>query len=231
VSLTRDAVIKDTREKVRQEDLPRIGQVLAIVQGSGPLVYGKTPEQQTKNPQGTLYARTLRRGILKSVDQGDHWISAKGTLAEDENASCVRSLAVHPVDDSIVLCATGAVVDGELRETLYRSTDAGKSWKLVFTEIDFDGEGPSTIFGEVVSFCPESPNLVVATGESSGVYLSQDAGLTWQYAGLKGHRVACLAFQPQARYRPMLYVGTILASRDAKLAAARETRKAQRKAS
>ena len=97
-------------------------------------------------------------------------------------------------------------------------TDGGKAWRLITQEIDFDGRGPATIFGEVVSFCPEDPRLVAAGGETSGLFLSTDAGETWKHAGLQGERIACLGFVPVTRQKDgQLVVGTIADSEFATL--------------
>lgn len=94
-----------------------------------------------------------------------------------------RSLAVHPKNSSIVLRAGGRVVNGDLKSGLWKSQDGGKSWKLVTREIDFDGRGPTTLFGEVMMFGPQDPNLVAAGGETKGLFISRDAGETWTSAG------------------------------------------------
>ena len=50
------------------------------------------------------------------------------------------------------------MVGDRLRSGLWRSADGGGSWRLVTRDIDFDGHGPATLFGEVISFCPENPS-------------------------------------------------------------------------
>jgi len=193
VSLTPD-VAKEPRQAIRKEDLPRPGQVTALVQASN------SPE--------TLYARTIGKGLLKSTDGGEKWQAANAGLTAAD-ALAVRSVAVHPTDNSIVLRGSGAVVNGRLESGLLRSTNGGNSWSLVSKDIDFDGQGPTTIFGEVISFCPEDPKLVAAAGETSGLFLSRDAGLTWKSIGLERERVTCLGFVPTTpEKKPVLVVGT-----------------------
>lgn len=149
----------------------------------------------------------MNRGLLKSSDRGETWAAVNSGLTTPD-AMAVRSVAVHPENSSIVLRAGGSVVGGVLKSGLWRSKDAGRSWKLVTREIDFDGRGPTTIFGEVVLFSPIDPNFVVAGGETKGLFVSGDAGETWKYSGLKGERITCMAFPPERhRYYP-LAVGT-----------------------
>ena len=64
-------------------------------------------------------------------------------------------------------------------------------------EIDFDGHGPTTLFGEVLKFCPQNPNIVVAGGETKGLFISRDAGATWTTIALAGERITSMDFSPQ----------------------------------
>jgi len=206
VTLTPD-LPDEPRRPVRQEDLPRAGQVLALV--------------QSRSTPSTLYARTLGKGLLKSADAGKRWQSADASMKRPDLLA-VRSVAVHPKDGAIVLRGSGAVVDGKLQSNLLRSTDGGKTWASVSREIDFDGRGPTAMFGEVIAFAPDSPALVAAAGETSGLYLSRDAGLTWEPVGLKGHRITCLAFVPgDQRKSTTLVVGTMADSQLGALALAK----------
>ncbi|MHC4198567.1 MAG: PA14 domain-containing protein [Planctomycetota bacterium] len=197
-------VPEEVRQKPRKEDLPRRGRVTALVQAE-------------KDPK-VLYARTNGAGLLKSTDRGQTWRSANAGL-NGPDALAVRSVAVHPKDSSVVLRGGGSIVNGELKSGLYRSTDGGRSWRSATRAIDFDGRGPTSIFGEVIAFSPLNPNFVAAAGETAGVFTSTDAGKTWKYAGLKGERVTCMAFSPQLRYGRdhVIVVGTFADSEFATL--------------
>ncbi len=189
-------VPQEVREKPRKEDLRLENRVTAIVQAP-------------KNPE-ILYARSPSKGLFRSEDRAETWKPVNGGLG-DPDAMAVRSVAVHPENSSIVLRAGGSVVNGVLTSGLWRSTDGGKSWKLVTREIDFDGRGPTTLFGEVILFCPLDPDLVVAGGETKGLFISRDAGDTWTCVGLTGERITSMAFSPQPdKYTqaPTLVVGT-----------------------
>ena len=51
--------------------------------------------------------------------------------------------------------------------------------------------------------------MVAAAGETTGLFLSRDAGLTWESIGLDGERVTCLGFVPTTpEKKPILVVGT-----------------------
>ena len=194
VTLEVGPVAEAPRVRRRAEDLAGTGRVTALVQAA-------------KEP-GTLYARTNGAGLLKSTDGGRTWRGADEGLTSPE-ALAVRSVAVHPASSSIVLRGGGSVLGGALKSGLWRSTDAGATWRLVTREIDFDGRGATAIFGEVISFCPENPALVAAGGERAGLFLSRDAGQTWKRVGLDGERITCLGFVPVTRHKDgKLVVGT-----------------------
>jgi hypothetical protein len=181
VTLKRAAPRPEARQRIAPADIPRLGRIAAMVQAGNANV---------------LYARTIGKGILKSTDKGETWQSVDAGLSSPEALS-VRSVAVHALDSSIVLRGSGCVADGQLKSGLHRSTDGGRAWKLVSTEIDFDGQGPSAAFGETISFSSVDPNLVAAAGETKGVFLSHDAGVTWDYYSYADERVTCLAFIPE----------------------------------
>lgn len=187
---------QELREKPREEDLSLKNRITALVQA-------------TKDPK-VLYARTVGKGLIKSDDRGETWVAINTGLTSPD-AMAVRSVAVHPENNSIVLRAGGSVGNGELKSGLWRSVDGGKSWKLVTREIDFDGRGPATLFGEVVMFCPQDSNLVVAGGETNGLFISRDKGESWTNIAMNGERITSMAFSPQPDKHsktPTLVVGT-----------------------
>jgi hypothetical protein len=139
----------------------------------------------------TLYARSTHQGVLKSTDKGQTWERANGNPKTTEQAMAVRSVAVHPTKSNIVLRGAGR---GRGKSGLWRSEDSGASWRLVSKSIDFDGKGPTTLFGEVIAFDAHNPSNVAAGGATTGLFLSKDVGKTWKQMGLKGERISCLAF-------------------------------------
>lgn len=200
VTLKLSAPEPSPRQSIAKIDLPQLGQIAALVQGS----------------DNALYARVIGHGIRKSTDDGQSWTSIDTGLMAPEALS-VRSIAVHPTESSIILRGGGCVVDGKFKSTLHRSTDSGKTWTLVSTEIDFDGQGPTASFGETISFSECNPNLVAAGGETKGVFLSYDKGANWTYYKYADQRVTCLAFRPEtmeskgvipSKKRDLLVIGT-----------------------
>lgn len=187
-----NSVPPELREKPRKEDLSLKNRITAIVQA-------------TKDPQ-MFYARSTDKGLLKIGNRGEGWAAANGGLTTPD-AMAVRSVAVHPENSSIVLRAGG----NGLTSGLWRSENAGASWKLMTREIDFDGSGPTTLFGEVMMFCPQDPKIVVAGGETKGLFISRDTGKTWTHIALAGERITSMAFSPRPEKiskAPTLVVGT-----------------------
>lgn len=120
----------------------------------------------------------------------------------------MRSVAVHPGDNTVILRGGGRIEDGHLFSGLWKSRDSAASWQLVTREIDFDGHGPTALFADVLAFSVLQPNLVAAAGETRGLFLSRDAGDSWEHIGMRGERIACLGFVPNARDQETLVVGT-----------------------
>ena len=190
-------VAPEVRVRPRKEDLRLENRITALLQAN-------------KDPD-IMYARSAGKGLFKSKDRGETWAPVNNGLTTPD-ALAVRSLAVHPKNSSIVLRGGGALVNGALKSGLWKSIDGGKSWRLITRDIGFDGRGPATLFGEVIAFGPFDPNVVVAGGETNGLFLSLDAGETWKCAGLSEERITCMTYGPPPRKgdprNPTLLVGT-----------------------
>jgi len=179
VTLVKGRVPDEVRPRPRKEDLRGDKRITALVQAQD-------------NPE-ILYARSTNAGLLKSKNRGRTWRQMNAELTTAD-ALAVRSVAVHPTDSSVVLRGGGSIMDGKLVSGLWKSTDGGGSWKRVGREIDFDGRGPTTIFGEVIAFNAQRPNVVAVGGETGGLFMSVDAGETWKYVALKAERITCVSF-------------------------------------
>jgi len=152
-----------------------------------------------------LTARTTKKGIARSEDGGQSWSRIDGNLKKNPAAQSVRSIAVHPTNSAIILRAAGKVVDGKLQSGIWRTQDGGKNWKLVCDQVDANGESSTALLGEIISFNPRDPNIVVAGNDSAGLFRSEDAGETWQSIGLQGECITSLAFM---KFQKGLLIGT-----------------------
>ncbi|MBK5260557.1 MAG: hypothetical protein JJE51_13275, partial [Thermoanaerobaculia bacterium] len=130
----------------------------------GGAAYGLSIDPKDAN---VLYAGTYSGGVWKSKDGGANWTRLTAQVDETMNA-----VAVSPADSRVVLAAGHA--------GLYRSADAGATWKTV---LDQKQQQPAmTGF----AFDPTKPTTVYVSSDSdgfpAGVFKSTDSGATWKAA-------------------------------------------------
>jgi photosystem II stability/assembly factor-like uncharacterized protein len=125
----------------------------------------------------TYYAATASGGVWKSVDGGIRW----KPVFDDQPTSSTGSIAVAPSDPNVVYVGAGEanirgnVVQGD---GIYKSTDAGKTWKHVWKQ-------PGQIGTMVVH--PKDADVAYAAvlgkpfgpNPERGVYRTRDGGATW----------------------------------------------------
>ncbi len=101
-----------------------------------------------------------------------------------------RSLAINPQNRNMLLA-------GSRDSMLFRSDDAGASWRL----LPFPRGGPGTVNALVIDPRDSShyfAGLDAADAPGSGVWESKDGGEHWQaQAGLRGSRIESLAMWPK----------------------------------
>ncbi len=128
----------------------------------------------------TYYAGAASGGLWKTVDGGIHW----APIFDDQPVSSIGALAVAPSDPNVVWVGTG---EPWIRSHIsigwgvYRSTDAGKSWK----KMGLDSTG--RISRIIVH--PTDPNIVYVAAEGHlyapqpqiGIYRTMDGGATWEH--------------------------------------------------
>ena len=125
------------------------------------------------------YIGAASGGIFKSEDAGAHW----KPVFDDQPVASIGSLAVAPSDPNLVWAGTGETFirsNVSLGNGIYRSTDAGKSFKHMGLE-------KTGRIGRVVIH-PTNPDLVYAAAlghcygpqPERGVYRSRDGGTSWE---------------------------------------------------
>ena len=145
----------------------------------------------------TYYVGAASGGIYKTTDGGVHW----SAIFDAEPVQSIGSLAVAESDPNIVWAGTG---EGKIRshisvgQGVYKSTDAGTSWKLM--GLEKTGRIPRTIVH------PTNPDIVFvcALGHSygdqpeRGVYRTTDGGATWTQVLFVDQKTGCsdLAIDP-----------------------------------
>jgi hypothetical protein len=126
----------------------------------------------------TCYAATAASGLWKSTDGGVHW----KPIFDDQPTSTIGALAIAPSDPNVIYAGSGeANIRGniEIGNGIYKSTDAGKTWKHVWKQ-----EGQ---IGTVIVH-PTNPDIAFAavlghafgSNLERGVYRTTDGGKNWQ---------------------------------------------------
>ena len=153
--------------------------------------------------QGHLWAHTGERGIFKTVDGGKSWQQLAGGLPDDGKTGA-SDLKMDPRDPNVLYAAMWERLrqpyrfdSGGPNGGVFKSTDAGKTWKKLTAGLP---SGPTGKIGLAIS--RSTPNVVMAIVEhgyqpprlkegksnpeyedlarpGTGIYRSEDAGRTW----------------------------------------------------
>ena len=147
----------------------------------------------------TFYFGACAGGVWKTVDGGTYWrCVTDGFLT----SATIGALAVARSDSNVVYAGTGETtirLDVSYGDGMYRSTDAGRSWKHI---------------GRVVVH-PSDPNLVYVAAlgdafgpnEDRGVYRSRDGGETWEKILYRGPDAGCVDLAMDPNNPRILFAG------------------------
>ncbi len=124
------------------------------------------------------YMATASGGVWKTTDAGLTW----KPIFDDQPTSSIGSIAVAPSDANVVYVGGGeANIRGNVAagNGIYKSTDAGKTWKHVWKQ-----EGQ---IGTMIVH-PKNPDIAFAAvlghafgpNPERGVYRTKDGGKTWE---------------------------------------------------
>jgi photosystem II stability/assembly factor-like uncharacterized protein len=125
------------------------------------------------------YAGAASGGIFKSEDGGINWTP----IFDKQPVSSIGSLAIAPSDPNIIWAGTGeAFIRSNVSHGngIYKSTDAGKSWKCMGLE-------KTGRIGRIV-IDPHNPDIVLAAAmghcygpqQDRGIFRTSDGGKTWE---------------------------------------------------
>jgi photosystem II stability/assembly factor-like uncharacterized protein len=126
---------------------------------------------------------SVGEGIFKSVDAGRTW-NRMGL----EKTGRIGKVIVHPTNPEIVLaCALGHAYGPQQERGVFRTTDGGRSWERTLfadentgcSDLEMDPRNPRKLLAgmwtlDIKSWGRESG------GPGSGLYVSNDSGVTWQ---------------------------------------------------
>src|ERR1700731_4305159 len=125
----------------------------------------------------TYYAAVSSGGVWKSSDGGVSWKS----IFDDQPTQSIGSLAVAPSDPNVIYVGSGeANIRGNVQpgNGIYRSTDAGKTWKHVWKQRGQIG---------TMLVHPTNPDIAYAAvlgqafgpNKERGIYRTLDGGKNW----------------------------------------------------
>ena len=130
--------------------------------------------------QNTFYFGGVCGGVWKTADAGQYWENISDGYF---TASSVGALEVAPADPNVIYAGTGETtirIDVSIGDGVYKSTDAGRSWKHI-------GLRDTRQIAKIRTH-PQNADLVYlaafghAFGRNAerGVYRSKDGGATWE---------------------------------------------------
>jgi photosystem II stability/assembly factor-like uncharacterized protein len=128
-------------------------------------------------------------GIYKSLDAGKTW---KNVGLRDSRA--IGRVIVHPRNpDLVFVAALGHPYGSNAERGVFRSADGGRTWDKVLykdentgaIDVAFDPNNPNILFAALWQV-RRTPYSLESGGPGSGLYRSNDAGLTWKQIADEG---------------------------------------------
>lgn len=152
------------------------------------------------------YVGAASGGVWKTVDGGVHW----DPIFDAQPVSSIGALAVAPSDPNVVWAGTGEPwirSHISVGEGVYKSTDAGRTWKLMGLE------KTGRISRVVID--PKNPDivLVAALGHAygpqpeRGVFRTTDGGKTWERVLFTDENTGCAHLEMDPNNPKVLFAG------------------------
>lgn len=153
-----------------------------------------------QHPSGRLYGRTDVGGCYRSDDRGDSWTFLSGDFGHP-GGWFVQGMAVAKKDPDTVYQACGVSYHpNDPDRGIWKSTDAGKTWRQVKANINFSGNNNARHGGECLAIHPSDDSEIWAGSLGDGLWRSTDAGRSWKKIGgttFDGITIAGITLHPQ----------------------------------
>jgi photosystem II stability/assembly factor-like uncharacterized protein len=132
---------------------------------------------------GHPYGSNEQRGVFESTDGGNSWARI---LYKDENTGAT-ALAFDPSNPDVIYTVLWAARQGPWENGawegktsgLFKSTDAGKTWRQLTKGLPGVSEGLGRIGFSIARTDPRCILATVAAEKKAGIYRSDDAGESW----------------------------------------------------
>jgi len=160
-----------------KEPISSIG-AIAVAPSDHNVIYAGTGEGAIRG--NTTYGT----GVFKSIDGGKTWMNVG--LKDTRQ---IGALIVDPRNADVVLVAALGHAFGPNQERgIFRTADGGKTWTKVLSkdentggiDIVFDPHNPNIIFASLWQ-ARRQPWFFSSGGPGSGLYRSEDNGVTWKH--------------------------------------------------
>lgn len=144
------------------------------------------------NPDNTIYVGTgetwtrnsvsIGNGLYKSTDGGSNW-----TKLGFDKSERIANIIINPNNSNeIYVGVLGALWSDSDERGVYKSTDAGKTWKKILyvdastgcADLAIDSKNPNVLYASMWEFRRTGWSFN-SGGEKSALYKSTDGGSTW----------------------------------------------------
>ena len=139
-----------------------------------------------------IYLSTTSGGIFRSSDSGYNWDRIDQGMA---GTTTISPMFVHPVTPTIIMAGTYSGLP-----IIYRSDNRGDTWQ----EIPLVDEPTNRRVLQILSH-PTIPNRIFAVVWQEGIFVSEDAGLTWTFDDMLATAIAFDQQTPEIMYRVDCY--------------------------
>ena len=179
---------------------------VAINQSNPDVIWVGTGEGNVRN------STSIGGGVFKSLDGGKTW-KLMG-LVDSER---INRIALHPRDPDVAyVAALGTLWSENPERGIFKTSDGGRTWTRILyvdertggTDIKMDPFNPDKLYASLWQH-RRWPHFFRSGGPGSGLYISWDAGATWERKtakdGLPAGDLGRISFAPSPAERGRVY--------------------------